>query len=293
MISILIPTFNDICLPLVRTVRAQAENVIPGSYEIIVADDGSSDPHVKETNRQILGLSHCKYIERKENTGRSAIRNFLAQEAQGDRLLYIDADRDVDDPDFLRKYAAASESFSGLVYGGYRVGRGPSGNLRYRYERAAEHLHTAEQRSSHPYLDFNTSNFLVPRTIMLAHPFDTRIRRYGYEDVLFGKVMRQLGVEIRHRDIPVVFSKFETNESFLVKTEEGLRTLHEFQGDLQGYSRLLEKVQALSRLHMTGVVCSVFRLFSSYLRKNIMGKSPSLFLFKAYKLGYFLTLCKK
>ena len=57
------------------------------SLEILIVDDGSTDERTIEGNRIINTLPHCRYIERKENVGRAAIRNFLAREAKYTWLL--------------------------------------------------------------------------------------------------------------------------------------------------------------------------------------------------------------
>ena len=119
------------------------------------------------------------------------------------------------------------------------------GNLRSLYEKAAESKHTPEERQLSPYRDFHTANFMIRRTLMLEHPFDERFKSYGYEDVLFGKAMEKASVPILHIDNPMSFEIFEENEHFVSKTEEGLRTLYEFRNELQGYSRLLERIQTL------------------------------------------------
>ena len=68
-LSILIPTYNNVCLELVRDLQAQASILSSENdfeYEIIVADDGSTDKNTIEKNSEINGLDNCRYIERKE-----------------------------------------------------------------------------------------------------------------------------------------------------------------------------------------------------------------------------------
>ena len=89
-LSILIPTYNDVCMPLATSLQRQAET-LGTNYEIIVADDGSTDQDTILQNRSINSLPHCRYVERKENVGRAAIRNFLANEASHPFLVFIDA----------------------------------------------------------------------------------------------------------------------------------------------------------------------------------------------------------
>ena len=101
-LSILIPTYNDACAKLVDTLRQQAE-ALDISYEIIVADDGSTNAEVVRSNRQINQWAHCRMDERPQNSGRASVRNYLAQQAQYNWLLFIDSDMVVCNPDFLKR----------------------------------------------------------------------------------------------------------------------------------------------------------------------------------------------
>ena len=281
-LSILIPTFNDPCSTLVSNLQQQAE-ATGMTYEILVADDGSTRQDVLEENRSINALPHCQLIERKVNAGRASIRNYLAQQARYEWLLFIDSDMVVCRNDYLRKYVSCEES--SIVDGGVTIGPCKPGNLRSLYEKAAEGKHTAEQRRQSPYRDFHTANFMIRRTLMLEYPFDERFRNYGYEDVLFGKAMEQAAIPILHIDNPMSFEIFEDNEHFVSKTEEGLRTLYQFRHELQGYSRLFDQVQ---KLYPTPIRWW-HKLFGSMERRHLTGRHPSLLVFNIYKIGYFLS----
>lgn len=287
-LSILIPVYNGNCLAQVQELHRQAEAVEGLTYEILVADDGSTDNDSIEANRVIESFAHCHYIIRDMNVGRSAIRNFLTRQSHYEWLLFMDCDMTIRRNDFLTAYL--NTPYTEVVYGGYAVGEGPASCLRYLYEKEAEPRHTAEERRKQPYRDFHTANFLIRRDLMLAHPFDERFRHYGYEDVLLGKQLRKAGITIAHIDNPAGFDTFENNPSFVSKTEEGLRTLHEFRHELRGYISLLTLVGGI---HL-GIVRSAIRLFHRLVgpmeRRNLCGSRPSLTVFKLYKLGYYLTL---
>ena len=90
-LSILIPTYNDLCVNLVGALRQQAEHV-GLAYEILVADDGSTDADVIAKNSGINQWEHCQCLRQSQNIGRAAIRNFLARQAQYDHLLFIDSE---------------------------------------------------------------------------------------------------------------------------------------------------------------------------------------------------------
>ena len=134
-LSILIPTYNNVCLELVKSLQAQASLLSSSSeirssspesfsrfeYEILVADDGSTDKGTVEENRIINTLPHCRYIEREENVGRAAIRNFLAQEAKYPWLLFIDSNMNIISQQYLADYQREKES--DVIYGGYQIKR--------------------------------------------------------------------------------------------------------------------------------------------------------------------------
>ena len=287
-ISVLIPTFNQPCLELVSQLQTQLEQAaVP--YEIIVADDGSTDERTVEANLGIATLVHCQYIVRKENAGRAAIRNFLAQEAQYDLLLFIDSDMSLVDDQYIRRYLAAD--CDSVLDGGVRIVGDEDewrGNLRYLYEKAEEPHHTAPERQRTPYQHLHTANLLIRRELMLKYPFDERFRHYGYEDVLLGKTLRRHRVAIKHIDNPLGFSTFETNADFVAKTEEGLRTLYEFREDLRGYSRLLTLVSGIHIPLVKSMIRWMHHLAGPAVRRNLCSTHPRLFLFKLYKLGYYL-----
>ena len=225
-LSILIPTFNDDCVSLVTGLQRQAAS-LHIDYEILVADDGSTNVAVKTSNRVISQLPHCRYMERPENVGRAAIRNFLASQARYSWLLFIDGDMVLSHPDYLQQYLHITRSPSPrlfVAYGGLTIAPLQPGNLRSMYEHAAAPEHTLERRQQLPYHDFHTANFLIPRKLMLQHPFDERFRHYGYEDVLFGKQLQQHAIPIHHMDNPLSFERFEPNSAssqFFIMHQDG------------------------------------------------------------------------
>ena len=294
-LSILIPTYNYACVEFVNSLASQAAELAKRglAYEIIVADDGSTRPDTQEANSSIARLAGCRYVVRSKNVGRAAVRNFLARQARYQWLLFLDCDMEVADERFLERYLCAE--LADVVDGGIAIASNPAQqgrNLRYTYEQAEAPNHTAERRALRPYKSFRTTNFLVSRATVLAHPFDERFLHYGYEDVLFGKRLKEAGVRIVHTDNPTLLVDLEPNDVFLAKTEEALRTLHTFRRELRGYSTLLTFVEGI---HLRPVVWAIqlwHRLFGSLERRRLCGQHPSLRLFKLYKLGYYLTIRK-
>lgn len=288
-LSILIPTYNNPCVAMVRQLLQQAETIEGLSYEVVVTDDASTDASVVAQNQSLRSLPHTVYIELEHNVGRAAIRNRLVQAASYPWLLFIDSGMGIT-PDLLRRYLSTPGE---LIYGGYRVegdARQLRGNLRYLYEKHAEPHHIASRRQQHPYRDFHASNFLVSRTIMLQHPFNEQFRHYGYEDVLLGKQFEVARIPVTHIDNPVLFNEFESNQAFLTKTEEGLRTLHAFRNELRGHSRLLAITAQLRRLHLASLLLPLFKHTKNGWKRQLLGSHPSLYVFTLYKTGYLLQL---
>ena len=300
-LSILIPTYNDICVDLVKALARQCEAVKDLRYEILVADDGSTDVESKNQNLSINNLYRCKYILREYNVGRSCIRNWLALQARYEWLLFIDSHMSVCKDDFITTYLKEDEDefeydYEDVFYGSYVVKgdeRQLKGNLRYLYEKNAEHIHSIEQREMFPYQDFHTSNFLISRKLFVSNPLDVRFRNYGYEDVLYGKQLKEKGILIFHIDNPLAFDRFEDNAHFVAKTEEGLRSLYCFKDELKGYARMLDAVEKIKRYHLMSLLMWIYKKRKGSWRKKLCGNSPSLLVFKAYKLGYFCSLSEK
>ena len=302
-LSILLPSYNNVCVSLVQVLQRQADALRgkldkPFRYEIIVADDGSTDAACIDANRVIGDMLHCRYLRMEQNVGRAQIRNVLISESRGDYVLLIDSDVFLCDDNYLYKYATSTAD---VAYGGTRIGgeglamvdneantENLKGNLRYIYEKKAEPSHWAVFRQLRPNQEISVCNLYARRDIMEAHPFDSRFKAYGYEDVLFGKRLAESGIEVTHIDNPVLINEFESNSVFVKKTEEAILTLCRFEQDLEGYSNLKTKVSTLGRY----IPLSLFRLWHRIMKnkekRNLTGSKPSLLLFKLYKLGFFL-----
>ena len=285
--SILIPTYNDSCYTLVKTLRSQLL-ALDVEWEIIVADDCSTDDNVREENAKIEKLSGCKVEWGNENVGRAAIRNFLAEQAAGDWLLFVDSGNKIESPDFMRIYTEfffKSNDAECVVYGGRVLNNdADSTNLRYQYEQAWEKKGSVEARRANPYKSFNTCNFFISRTTMLRLPFNEDMKLYGFEDVLLGKQLKEAGIPVYHIDNPVTFGSYETNAEFLRKTEESVRMQFEFQELIGNYSNLLCVERKIKRFGLSGVLSILYNVMGGVLKKNLLGKHPMAACFNLYKL---------
>ena len=290
-LSILLPTYNCLCKDLVLALHGQCEpQGIP--FEIVVADDGSSDRSFVEQNKAIEELSHVRYIVHPTNIGRSAIRNLLAKESQYSWLLFIDGDLTLANPHFIERYVEVVATPS-VIVGGIQIGGDHERwrtNLRYRYEKRCEAAHQAQARTEKAHQEFRTTNFMVHRDIILQYPFDENFQHYGYEDVLFGKTLQENGVAIHHIDNPILLDDFEDNPTFVSKNEEALRTLFTFREQLAGYSTVLDCYNRLKSLHLLPIVNLFYKMAGKAIKNNLQHNNPRVFLFNIYKLLYYSSL---
>lgn len=295
-LSVLIPVYNRDCTQLVRALLRQAIGIEVLRFEFLVADDGSTQEELKAKNRVMNQWQGCRVIERSENAGRAIIRNFLAQEAKGEYLLFLDSNVSLLHDDFLLRYVQQAGE-ADVVVGGYELtpaaGCEVGGNLRYRYELSCSAANRAEERAKRPYMVFVSKNFMIRRSVMLQCPFDERIRRYGYEDVLLGKRLQQVGAQVKYVDNPVGFSTFESNAAFLRKTEDALLNLVTLKDEMNGFTHIQTVAERLMRQHLDGPLLVLFSLLRPFMRHCLLGRNPSVPCFNAYRLCYYLQLRKK
>ena len=288
-LSILIPNYNNVCVELVTELQRQAET-LDICYEIIVADDASPQKEYVIQNKVINDLPHCRYIQKSKNTGSAATRNYLARQSQYRWLLFLDCDIVIPDNHFLERYM--NDPNEGVVNGGICITEDLTLQhcLRYIYEKAAEPMHTAGKRQANRYQEFRSTNFLADRSVFEVCLFDERFTRSGYEDVLFGKTLKQQHISVSHIDNPVMMMEFESNPDYVNKIERSLRTLQEFHQELRGYSRILTLADGIHISTVLTLIRLWHRVFGRLERRNLCGSHPCLKLFNIYRFGYFLCL---
>lgn len=285
-LSILLPTYNCRCVDLVTALHSQCEAIKGLRYEIIVADDGSPRTEFVHQNKAIERLRNVEYIVRTTNVGRSRIRNYLVTQAQNDWILFIDGDLELANPTYIQTFLEAEGD---LIVGGIAIAQA-EGSLRWLAEKAHEAKNTAQYRSRHA-LELHT-NFLVRRKDLLARPFDEAFTRYGYEDVMLGKALVGAGLAVNHIDNPVLFAHFESNASFLKKTDEALETLVEHREQLRSVNHLLPLMERLEGYRLLPLLRFCYKISEKWLRKRLTGNNPNLFLFKMYRVLRYAHLTK-
>ena len=293
MLSILIPTYNYNITRLVADLHQQAKGAYV-DFEIIVMEDGST-LYVEE-NQQVNDLEYCHHIVLKVNTGRSAVRNKLADEARYDHLLFIDCDAEVCSSHFVDKYVTFCKD-EGVVIGGTSYDpneNNPRYSLRLAYGRQREARTALERSNENTKHNFATFNFLISTSLFQKVRFDESIRGYGHEDTLFGHQLHELGTQFIHIENPLIHKGLDDNETFIRKTEEGTRNLfllyktgrYPFLAD---ESKLLNTYIRIYKTGLTRLLAIAFTSLKPYLQNMLCKPYPSLRLYDIYKL---LFICK-
>lgn len=296
MLSLLIPTYNCDCLRLVADLHQQCEELeaeeADFDYEILVADDASTDLATVERNELMEMFDKVRFVRMTENVGRAALRNWLLDEACFPHLLLMDADAEVCSDDFLRTYWAHRHDADAVVGSIHTPSSAPVGHeLRLKYELAAAKIRDADYRNAHAAQHFSTFNFLIAREVAEQLRFDLRCRDYGYEDTLFGLELAERGFTIRHIDNPLTHTGINSNADFLRNTETALRNLARLGSPLTDHSAVARIYARLRGFGLSPLVRLCFGLAAPLLRRQLLSRRPSLRLFQLYKLGYFAAVC--
>lgn len=104
-LSVIIPCFNAASL-IGAQLAALADQAYDGVWEVIVADNGSTDDTLAVARRFQGRLPRLRIVDASERKGAAHARNVGARAASGDHLIFVDAD-DIVAPDFLRAMGAA------------------------------------------------------------------------------------------------------------------------------------------------------------------------------------------
>jgi glycosyltransferase involved in cell wall biosynthesis len=198
-------------------------NDLKYSGELIVLDDASPSEHFRKKNAVLDKLEGVSYIQMEENLGRSKARNRLADEANGAQLLFLDADIDIVNNDFLIEYARFFHEKIVLVGGHLYTRIQPEKKLllNWNYARKYESK-PASLRQKKPYRGFISMNFMIPREEFLDLQFPTELKGWGHEDTLFAHLLEKRGVQIRHIDNPVLHLGLSETEQYLEKQREAI-----------------------------------------------------------------------
>ncbi len=292
----LIPTLS-ICIPvkdfdvhplvdaLLVEIHAKKLNV-----EILIVEDGSHETG-KQLNANLNQESEVSIYAFEKNKGRSAARNFMAQKATGEYLLFIDADSLPVSPSFISIYLEHAQANTILSGGRHysEVYRKKEVLLHWKY---GIHREISSALKSNR-IGFQSNNFLIHKSAFDKIKFDESLVLYGHEDTLFGSMAKSKGIILRGIDNPVIHTSIETNTIFLTKSEEGVKSLLQIIDQREFYPMGIEKefrlwstYRKMEYYRMTWVL-SLFAVLLIPIRSLLVTFSGPLLLLDFYKLLLF------
>ncbi|GET25483.1 glycosyltransferase [Prolixibacter sp. NT017] len=292
MISILIPSFQNNCLLLIKTLHEQG--VLCGiPFEIIVRED-SPVPAFKLNEEFWFARIETSSV----NLGRAANRNRLAEMAQYPYLLFLDADAEIFNPEFLKNYIAYADDMD-VVCGGtayfYEPPAEKDKRLRWKYGIHREQVSSAE-RNQRPFDSFSAFNFLIRKERFKTIRFSEKISRYGHEDTLLGQELKKSGASVLHIDNPAFHTGIDDAATFLAKTREGVENLAELMKANIDFDSLGVKIlryfRFLKRLGLHKLMANLYQNFHVKWEKQLSRKGGPLWLFDLYKLTYLFFIKK-
>lgn len=291
MLSILIPVYNTSVTELVSRIRGMLEFVYI-DYEIRIADDASTNEISKAENQTLTKNQNCYYHALTINKGRTATRQFLAENAQYNNLLFFDADVMPLRENFLEvilEYVGkASVVFGGVAYPEKPTDKTQS--LRYYYGKSRE-AKSAAVRNKKPYLSLISQHVLIERSVFLAcNPAEENA--YGL-DIYFSYSLQKRNVSVLHIDNPTIHFGLETNAQYLLKTQEGLQTmvnLEKAEKLPDDFRPLQHLASTLKKIGIQKQVVKIIKKQESQIVKNLCSIKPNLCLFDLYRLCYYLKL---
>ena len=294
MLSILIPTYNYSVVNLVNQVHKQAKEAAI-VFEIIVVDDFSTDLSIIEQNENIKALEFCQLVKNKKNIGRTASRNLLANIAQYELLLFLDADVLPKNDDFISRFNLNEKNKISVIYGGIcYYDEAPEKNhiLRWKYGKKRE-AKSVSEREKEPHFIIS-QNLLINKAIFISTN-SVNTNAYGL-DILFSYNLKTNKINVRQIDNPVYHLGLESNLSFIAKSLEAVKTTLKLEENNLIDTDLRPLQKSYLKLKKLGLV-TAFSFFISFFKKimerNFQSENPNLFWFDLYRLHYFIKLKKQ
>jgi hypothetical protein len=291
MLSILIPIYNYNAYPLVLELHKQClECAI--DFEILCQDDASKSV-LNSGNEKINSLSNCNFTELKDNIAHRQNRNSLANRAKFENLLFIDGDSIIIRNNYISNYVSCLNDFD-IIYGGrLHPENCPSNNqkLRWKYGKFIEDK-SVEKRKLAPFQSLLFNNTVIKKDCFNKVKFDSQITKYGHDDTQLSFQLRQFNLKLKHIDNPIKHGDIDSNKVYLIKSKSSLENLIILfkEGKInKDFSRLISLLLLLNKLKLTYLISVFYKILEGFLKRNLEGNNPNLFIYNIFRIGY---LCK-
>jgi hypothetical protein len=288
MLSVLIPVYNYDIRLLVNTIHNQLRDC-DVKFEIICIDD-CSEKSYSLINTEINNLSNTSYTISNKNIGRIAIRQALAEQANYEWLLFLDADVMPKMDNFISNYTSLLFPNYDAIYGGFAYKQEQPKDdymLRWVYGTSNEQV-SASKRNQTPYKIVISANFLIKKAIFKRLNSQITQRGYGYDNY-FGALLKSNEQKVFHIDNEVYHLGLEPNENYLNKIEQSVDTLLKLEsnGDLQQTENTLYNTyKLLKKLKINHLFSWIYKVYKNRFKKNLLSSKPKVSVLQFYKLSY-------
>ena len=297
-LSICIPVFNFDVNELINDLQSQidCENL---DSEIVLIDDASDQEFISINKNLQAKVSQFIFLDK--NIGRSKIRNLFLKYAQSEYLLFLDCDGKIINENFLKTYFDfINNQNPDVIFGGRKVSEiepDSEYGLRWKFATERENL-PVSQRLKAPYLDFQTNNFVVKKSVLEKVRFNEGITQYGYEDLVFSKDLQDHQIKIDHIDNPIFNNDVESNISFLSKADQSAKSLAQLMRSDKNFERVsqIRLAKAYLLMKKTGIIFIyklIYKLSKSRIEKKLLTGKASLKVLDFYKLGQLIDYMNK
>lgn len=218
-LSVLTPFYRYDPSPMLKRFGAVGADI-----EFVLLDDGSNSATLVADAVEAARATGtaARIVVSGENLGRARARNRLIAEAQGEYVLFLDADMLPDTPAFLSiwlgviRTQAPRVAFGGLSLA--HANRSPETALHHALFGRSD-CRPAHVRARRPAQATSSSNLLVERAFLLDHPFDDGFAGWGFEDVDWA-IMASRHTEIMHIDNPATHAGLDDISTLMRKSAE-------------------------------------------------------------------------
>jgi len=294
MISVLIPVHNYVITPLVQSVHKllAAEEI---AFEIICLDDASEKSFI-EKNQGVKSFSEASYILSRKNNGRAITKELLCQNAKYPWVLFLDADVELINGDYISNYLKQikSNTVYNYIFGGFAYKKEKPKNdylLRWKYGQKYEAI-SAKTRNKQPYKVTIAANLLVKKEYYLKLNINSLGKNYGM-DLLLGAVLKENKENVLHIDNPVYHLGIEKSMDYLKKKEyaaESLLELYRGKKIKESSNNLLKTFIYLKTLKLNYIFAWLYTVLKAPLKRNLTGNYPNTKLFQFYRIAYLCSL---
>lgn len=292
MISILIPTYNYQINSLVQEIHKQSKD-LNIEFEIICLDDCSK---ISQENIGFQSLENVIWLKNETNIGRTETRQRLAQKAIYSTVLFLDADVIPVSKEFISNYISQIKTaFFDVCFGGFYYSEklpSPEVSLRWKYGRQKE-MTVAKERKTNPYKVIISANLLIKKKLFIDINRQLKGNFYGY-DPIFSLYLKERKASVVHIENPVYHLGLEDNETYLRKKEKAAEVVYNKLIKNQIFTvenhDLVNAYLKLKSWKLLNATSSFFKFLKPYLKKNLLGKTPSIFILNFYRLGYLASI---